>query len=145
MEPTAIDNQITNCYVDAYLCVKLHDAGMTAPTTHFWKTIDQKFYLETFVFDDDDYYKNLLELNSVNPQFAIPAFSLTDCEKVLPPYMLTREDEDGYKLGLSTLYTAEICKAERMPDVFAKMVLQGIKKSFLSVDKINKILSLIQN
>lgn len=138
-----IETSRTSCFVSPKICNDLVVAGLCAETAYKWKVYNDIAKLSTHVFDLDNYYEEGFQAQDfINPpRIVLPAYSIKDVEKLLPiGYLLTISD-NGYEASLSSLYPGESCKAERMPDVFAKLLLQTIRYNYVSLKEINLILS----
>lgn len=134
----------TECFVAPELCSHLMMAGLYPDTAFKWRIYRDEVKLTTFIYDEDDYYadsvKNLDYMRP--PELTIPGYSLTDVEKILPKgYFLTLNDDSNYEISLSKDYNLESCKADRLPDVYAKMLLQCLRKRVMDIRKINSFLA----
>jgi len=133
-----IETQITDCYVSPNLCQQLVIAGFDIETAYSWKIFPTVCYIDvTQRFDPDDYYTALQEVEKLNPADCIlPAFSIKDCEKFLPELLLTTRQKE-YTASLTNLYSeVEEAVANRLPDVFAQLLLNALKKRAISIEKI---------
>jgi hypothetical protein len=128
-------------FVKPILCHELQAAGVQVKTIYQWVITNGLASLHTQIFDIDDYYqegyKHIMAVNP--PSHILPAFQIKDVEKLLPPYLLSR-DERGYELSLEKMYQMPSMNCDRMPDVFARMVLECLKQKVLKAEECVKVL-----
>lgn len=137
-----IETSRTNCFVSPNICKDLVVAGLTTETAYQWKIYYDVAKLSTFVFDLDNYCQAGSKATDFiyPPHEVLPAYSIKDVEKLLPIGYLLTITEKGYEASLSSLYPAESCKSDRMPDAFALLLLQSIRNRYVDLKKINLIL-----
>lgn len=135
-----IDDREHDCYVSPHICRQLVEAGFNIETTFKWKIFQTAVVLDIFrMHDPDEYYLSMEKFEKLNPpQYIFPAFTIKDCEKFLPDLLLTVEG-GVYKASLVSIYK-EVGEAisTRMPDAYAQLLLQALKKR--NVIDINKIM-----
>lgn len=138
-----IETSRTSCFVSPDLCKHLTDAGLTSESTYHWRIYNGIAKIWTYAFDPDDYYRDGHKLQNYASSSCIvlPAFSIKDVERVLPSGFLLTLTENGYEASLNDIYAGDSCTADRMPDVFAKLLLQSIQKRYVDLKKVNLILS----
>lgn len=138
-----IETSRTSCFVAPNICKHLTDAGLGTETAYQWKIYNDVAKLSTHVFDLDNYYEEGFKATDFiyPPQVVLPAYSIKDVEKLLPIGYLLTITEKGYEASLNSLYPGESCKAQRLPDVFAMLLLQSIRNRYVDIEKINLILS----
>lgn len=122
-----LDNPLCQCFVSPKLCKELYEAGMVGSLFYIWRTEKAVPELFTLAFDEDKYYlQGFNNLISINQLKFIPAYQVKDMEKLLPDYLLCKTNIE-YELSCSNLFQFDVEKNKRMPDVFAMMVLKGIR------------------
>lgn len=127
------DKPLYQCFVSPGLCSMLHDAGLKIQAPFCWRFTGTKACLFSLVFDEDHYYQQALEnINHIDQLVLIPAFQIKDMEKLLPDYMLTKNNVE-YELFCSSLFEFDVQKSNRLPDVFAYMVIKGIEQRKIDV------------
>lgn len=138
------DHPMYNCFVTPILCKDLLLAGLTKQTIYQWKIRDKVASLHTSAFDMDGYYKDALQVLDKYTDLILPAYSLKDVEGPLNDYLLTCSASGEYEVSLSTYYNLQSYKAPRLPDAFALLLYEAIRKGIISAEKINnKILQVI--
>lgn len=135
-------NQITDTpvlkdFVSPLLCEDLMYAGFALHATFSWKIYHDQVMLHTLAFDIDDYYKDgCAALDKITPPKKIlPAFTIKEIEPHLPDYCTCRVNK-MYEMSLDKNYYIEPIKAERLPDLFAFMMLMCIRKKVINPSKI---------
>ena len=139
------DSPIYQCFVTDSLCKDLHEAGLTPHTCYHYKVEGNRTTLCTYIFDHDDYYANgdkLLDQWGGNHHI-VPAYQLKDIEKILPGHYLLQRNEKGYELMLEDIYGLPAQTATRMPDVFALMIREGLKKRVIKLEHANAFITTI--
>ena len=132
---------IQQSYVGSALCRLLLAAGLEVTAPFCWDVTGKHAVLITNAFDEDGYYAAAIEAKKlVKDLVLVPAFQTGDMIKLLPDFMLTLNNNE-YELHCSSLFTLDIEKAQRLPDVFAKMVLRGIKERKIDVDNAIKMIT----
>jgi len=138
-----LDTSRTNCFVSPSLCKHLEDAGLSTHVQFHWKVYHGIAKLVTNAFDTDNYYaegERLADYASP-PNFVLPAYSIKDVERLLPVgYLLTCNETGKYEASLSDLYLCNSSVADRMPDAFALLLLEGLRKKVIDLKKLNAIL-----
>lgn len=134
------ENPLHSCFVYPALCKELFDAGFRAHATHQWFVYTREFILMTTAFDLDDYYagdmKMIKETNP--PDFIISAYTLKDCELHVPPFELSKSEHDIYQLCTERYFVQIGYVSEaRLPDVFGRYLVNGIKAKVLDLNKLN--------
>lgn len=135
-------------FVHPHICKDLTLCGLTT-TTHFdWYIRNNVVELVTFYWDADDYYYEAQKqiINVVNKPTILPAYTLSMMMELIPgPYSLIRDGMQCYELAIDNIWNCSEEKDVRLPDVFAKMVLQLYRKRILTANDCNaKIAQLIQ-
>ena len=140
MQKPLLENQLYSCFVSPNLCKELADAGYSASTTHRWKIYPSGVRLVTDAFDFDDYYSTGHRLSDsiYPPDYIVPAFTLKDCEKHLPPFQLTENEFGNYQVGTEKYFEEVGCVTEaRLPDAFGRYLLKVIKEKLIDLNKLN--------
>lgn len=141
MIQTFKETELTRCFVAPELCSHLLILGLYAKTAYTWRVYQKEVKLHTYVFDEDDYYKDGFEHESFiqPPELEFPAFSLKDLEIHLPLGWFSSLNDFGiYEIALSNKYEVEMCSASRLPDAYARMLLLCLRKKVLDIKEINK-------
>lgn len=128
-----------NLFVLPSICRQLEEAGVTHQLITWWKSNDITTSLETFFWDQDNYYMNddkAIDLASNATK--TPAYSIMDIEQLMPKDYSISKTQTHYELMVSNVWPVEMVVAERMADCFALMLLQLIIKRLVSVEEINK-------
>lgn len=138
MYPLQFDDPLYDCFVTPILCKDLAEFGMAKTTIYEWRIRNKVAMLVTRVFDQDNYYKDAIELiDQINPpDHVIPAYTIKDVEKGLPEYLLTHSESDGYEIGLAKIYDMDSQKAFRMPDAIALLLIEANRKGVVKINKI---------
>lgn len=128
-------------FVNPDLCKQLMHFGVTTNTSFHYRIFGPLITLNSYAFDHDDYYSIAdANLDQVIPVGIVPAYMLKDVERPLPSYLLSRQ-EKGYVLMCEHLYHLPEQSAARLPDVFALMLLQGIKQRVIKLNYANKLIA----
>lgn len=130
MPNTIQETDLHRPFVSTRLCQDLVDAGFTFKPTHRWLNYYEEWVLATDAFDSDGYYAT-----SINLLPEVPAFTGADCEKRLPDYVLSKLGR-CYYLNLRLFNRVPGIQSERLPDAFAEMLLECIKKGVIDVTKL---------
>lgn len=139
------NSPLYQCFVHPTLCRQLLEAGLTPHLPYHYRITDCSTELNTYAFDKDDYYAEgdkLLDRWGGNLVY-LPAFQLKDVEKCLPGHYLVQHNEQGYTLMLENIYHIPEQLDQRLPDVFARAVLEGIRARVIRVDYVNQLISTI--
>ena len=127
--------------VSPHLCQRLQRFGVTANTSFHYRLTAGITEINSYAFDKDDYYvKADANVNFISGVGIVPAYTLKDVEKALPPYLLTRQ-ENGYLLVCDNIYGLPEQTAQRLPDAFAQMLLAGIKDRLIKVEYTNRLIT----
>lgn len=134
---------LNDCYYQSFvapgICEQLVSAGLQVDTPFFWVFKGRMAELYSYAFDKDNYYVQAdANVNFISNIIKVPAYQIMDMQKLLPDFILTRAD-NSYKLNCSTLFEGPIT-TERMPDVFASMVLKAILHRKIDLYEASKIL-----
>lgn len=124
------------------LCSLLDEHGVTCHNSFYWKEINNSLFIESRAFDYDNYYENCKDIiHKITRSNIVPAFSITDLEQFLPPYLLEKTSVNNqYKLLLDEEYKIEVY-GNKLADMFANAILLMIEKKMISTDQINKQLN----
>ncbi len=123
-----LESSLHQSFVSPSICIQLLDAGLNIKAPFCWHVLGtNKFKLFSLAFDEDSYYtasyNAAMQLNAIS---LVPAFQIMDMVKLLPDHLLNRNNNE-YELSCSSLFSFEVEKGTRMPDVYAAMVLKGIQ------------------
>lgn len=128
-------------FVKPLLCNELLVAGLHVKTNYLWVVNESIADLFTDAFDPDNYYKDSFSLLAAfkNASNILPAFQIRDMERLLPPYLLSKSCA-GYELSLERMYDMPTITGDRLPDVYAMMVLECLRKRLLTAELCIKLL-----
>ncbi len=129
-----------DAFVHPMICKDLLLCGVTDRTHFDWYLNGNVANLVTFYWDADDYYsKPQEEINKTNRTRILPAYSQMMMMELIPgPFSFIRDERNGYELAVDAIWNCEPVTGKRLPDVFANMVLQMIRKRILYADTINE-------
>ena len=133
-------NHLLNAFVSPIYSVYLKDIGLKIDTPYFWQVNNGLAELHTHVFDMDEVYKQAFaNQQAVANAFGvttsiIAAFTVADMEKLLPDYFLSC-NTGTYTLTCDKMWALQDETSNHLPDVFAMMVLQCIRKKIVSIEK----------
>lgn len=128
-----MDSTIYQDFVKPSLCIDLMNAGLLPFTAFKWRVNGNSTQLHTILFDLDNYYlEGFQHLDIIDKPTYLKAFQVKDMEKLLPDYMLTRNN-NIYELHCSNLFDMAVETADRLPDVFAITVLKAIKHKKINI------------
>lgn len=134
------ETELTRDFVSPKYCKILAEFGLYENTLYQWKVYGDFAKIITTAFDYDDYYERAIRVtDSLNPpDMTLPAYKLKDVEHHIPKdYCLSFTKDYDYVLMPSSLWNVEGCSAIRMPDVFAKHLVDCLRNKIISLDKIN--------
>ncbi|HRN80180.1 MAG TPA: hypothetical protein PKY29_04320 [Ferruginibacter sp.] len=130
-------NPLHNNFVQPELCIALTQAGVSPRTLYTWKLRGFIAELHTLCFDPERIYEQMeANIEFIHRKPAYPAFSISDVENMLPDFYLERSAIGDYHLNCDNMYGLEQCTHKRLPDVFALMVLQAIKRRVISPEAV---------
>lgn len=138
------ETSATANFVAPVYCKQLVDLGLSPRVLYYWKVFGDHAELITHSFDLDKYYIDGMRAQDfvTPPDLILPAYSIKDVEKLLPKdYLMMFTAACEYIVAPGNIYEVEGCTADRMPDAFAMMLIQYIKKRALDLNKINLIIS----
>jgi hypothetical protein len=148
ISPDNFNKPPMDVFVHPLICKNLLIYGLTDRTHFDWYLHGNVADLVTFYWDADGYYlKPQEEINKVNRPTIIPAYSqIMMMELIAGPFSLIRDEcNGGFELAVDAVWNCDPVFDKRLPDVFAGMVLQMIRKRILYADSINeKIKELIK-
>ena len=123
----SINDLLYRNFVMPVYCKLLQNEGLDLELPFFWKLYDGPM-LKSYAFDREDFYKlNDRRIDSVNPHMGIvPAFQINELCVLLPDYYMSKEN-GLFSIALSSLYSVPFIKDTRLPDAYARLVLELIK------------------
>jgi hypothetical protein len=133
--------------VSPHLCRQLVENGISAPTTYKWRLFPDGWRVWTYAFDPCQLYKETDRALYMNfpehkPKETIPAFTTCDMARVIPGFLLSSACND-YELGLDEIFGNICVRDARIPDVFARAVIELLRMPQYNSEWINeKILSI---
>ena len=136
------NNPCYQSFVDPELSAQLWNLGLCAKTHFMWRTPGKgEVELYTNLFDVDGYYaQGVANLKYIKgPEYAFSAFQLGDMEKLLPDYTIDRVI-NKYTLCMENMWGIAPAESDRLPDVFAKMVLQLLEKNKIFIPRAMEML-----
>lgn len=133
------ENPLHSCFVNPDLCKQLFEAGFLARATHQWFVYSNEFVLMTNAFDLDNYYEEGFKMiQEASKPLIVPAYTLKDCELHVPPFELSKTEHDTYQLCTERYFVQIGYVSEaRLPDVFGRYLVNGIKAKVLDLNKLN--------
>lgn len=141
MNNNVINSSLYQDFVYPNICRALMEQGLKVNTVYKWRILNGQATLTTNAFDKDEYYiQGNKHTDAIEKPGYIQAFQIKDMEKLLPDYMLTRNNTE-YELHCSNLFDMEVEKANRLPDVFAITVLKAIESKKINVAHAIKVLN----
>lgn len=136
-----MDSTIYQDFVKPSLCIELMSAGLIPFTAFKWRVKKNDTQLRTILFDLDDYYiDGFNQLDIIDNPLYLKAFQIKDMEKLLPDYLLSRNN-NMYELHCSSLFNMDVETSDRLPDVFAITVLKAIQHKKINVESAIKIIN----
>lgn len=133
--------------VSPFLCEELliMDLDGTKTKKHYLIG-DKTVYLRDYHWDHAGFYRDTdqgyFEACGYPIRKAIPAFTIGDMMALLPPFMITKNGEYDYEASLDNLYSEiDVQRDRRAPDVLARLVIDMLKKGFLTAHMCNHMLS----
>ncbi len=128
-------------FVNPNICYRLMKLGLIINTAYKWRVVNEHGTLTTTIFDVDEYYiQGNKHTDAIEKPTYIQAFQIKDMERLIPDYMLTRNNTE-YELHCSSLFDMTVEKSNRLPDVFAIMVLKAIESKKIDVQQAITILT----
>ncbi len=128
-------------FVAPILCKDLMELGLTKSTAHSWKVINGDAFIFTEHYDPDGYYsaaQDLLDQNYCN--MVLPAYQVTDLEPLIGDF--THIAFGGQHEIFPLTYTMlGKTTAPRYCDAVAMLIISGLKKHILKLDKLNTLLT----
>jgi len=137
MHPTITDNKVFQNHVSPHLCEELKYAGFNPKPKYFWKVYEMAVLLTTYVFDNDEYYRDGDKaLDQMVPlKNKLPAFTVVEIESHLPDFCVCKVN-GKYEISLDQAYGVDATTSERLPDAFALMMLAAIRKRVIDTTKL---------
>lgn len=136
---TAITETIfSDEFVSPELSATLTHLGVTEKVPYKFK-IGKDFCIPyTNEFDTEGIYRQMdANLEVTGAMKTIPAYRVKDLERIFSAYSLSKKDVDHYQISMmhgTTLYNAT---SERMPDVFACLIIQILQQRKINVEDVN--------
>lgn len=126
-------------FVSPDLSATLYEMGITHKVPYSFK-IGKDFCIPfTYEFDTENIYRqmdaNVFITGGIK---TIPAYRVKDLERVFQGYTVTKKDTDHYQIAMShgiSMYTAS---SERLPDVFACLIIQLLQGKKVNINEINE-------
>lgn len=137
-----LDSPLYSGFVKPELCKLLFLAGITGHTPYHYRIVDGLAELNTYAFDRDDFYAQAMaNMDYVRAAEIVPAYQLKEVEKVLPDYLLCRNN-GAYEVTIDRMYEIHYCVVDRrLPDAFACMLLEAMKRRIIYPAKINELIT----
>jgi hypothetical protein len=137
MQESITDNSVVHNHVSPRICQELKYAGFSPKAKYFWKVYEMDTVLDTHLFDIDEYYKEGNEVidKLVPLKERLPAYTIKEIEKHLPDYCVCKFN-GKYEICIDKNYGVEAVVANRLPDAFALMMMECIRKRVIDLEKI---------
>jgi hypothetical protein len=121
------DSPIYQGFVQPMYCKMLLELGINTDTPFVWKKIPNgAVILFSLAFDEDDYYSHGQNIIQEFKPEILPAFQLMDMQRLLPDDWYMEKCNKLFRLICSAWDTGKITQGQRLPDVFAMMVVHGL-------------------
>jgi hypothetical protein len=139
MQTKITDNALFQNFVSPELCRDIVTAGFTAEVIFQWKIYPSEIQLFSKSFDEDSYYSDGSALiDSFHaPIMRVPAYTIKEMETELPAYCLCKDPNGMYIIMFDDAYQLPSCSDKRLPDAFAKGLIQAMKKRIVNLHKAN--------
>ncbi|MFC4261894.1 hypothetical protein ACFOWM_03325 [Ferruginibacter yonginensis] len=138
------NHPLFSSFVSPYLTKELWEAGIKPPTAFIWvPTSPTEMVLYSYLLDHDGYYRQAYaNVNFVTKIGELPysAFQLNDMNKLLPNYSFEKVG-NTYTLLLENMHQVNPVTGNRLPDVFAEMVIQLINTKKLDTATASKLIT----
>lgn len=134
---------LTRDLVSPTLCKQLAELGMRASAIAYtWRLFPDGWRIWTYQFDPCGLYKETdralyMQFPQAKPKEVIPAYTIGDMAQVIPGFLLSSACDD-FELSLDETYGNIYVRDDRIPDVFARAVIQLIGLRGYGIDYINK-------
>jgi hypothetical protein len=132
--------------VSPFLCEELLILGIDATLCQYQYLIgDHQIFLRNYQWDHAGIYREtdegFFEACGHKIRKTLGAFTGSDMEALLPPYMMVKDGMQDYKVSLDSWYdNIDIAQDRRAPDALARMVIDLLKKNVLKPAQCNQIL-----
>lgn len=109
MNQTSNERILEKDFASPKYCRNLALAGLDARLPFFWKIYGNSCFLNSYAFDKDGIYENRAATvdSLVPPTITLPAFSISDLDKVLPDYSVSRQN-NNYIVRIKSTETKEL-------------------------------------
>lgn len=138
------NNPLYRNFIDPNLCVKLLQAGLTAKASFLWVYAGTgKVQLYCNSLDPEGIYSQAISnIAFVDDETANPyaAFQIGDMLPVMPDFTMEKLG-DKYCIMVDAIWQRELVCADRLPDAFAKMVLELIKAKCIDIKTAIKLIN----
>ena len=143
-DKTPMHSPLYRNFIDPNLCVQLLRAGLLAKSSFLWVYAGKgKVQLYCNSLDPDGVYSQAISnIAFVDDETANPyaAFQIGDMLPVMPDFAMDKFG-DKYCIMVDTLWKIEPVCAERLPDAFAKMVLELIHAKRIDIKTAIKLIN----
>jgi hypothetical protein len=139
-----LDHPIYQSFVAPILCHELHTAGCTDQTPFYFKVSEvglAELHTDAFGEKEEDLEAAEHVMDEVFNVRRVPAYQIKDVEKTLPGELLLIRNEKGYTLVLESIYGIPEQTADRMPDVYAKALLTGLRRRLVQPAIVNHLMA----
>lgn len=133
--------------VSPFLCEELLILGLDATLCQYHYLIgDHQIFLRNYQWDHAGFYREtdqgFFEACGHKIKKTLPAFTGSDMEALLPPFMMLKDGMQDYKVSLDNWYdNIDIAQDRRAPDALARMVIDLLKNHVLTAPMCNQMLS----
>jgi len=136
------EQMIMRDIVSPHLCKQLYELGVSCDTAYTWRLFPDGYRLWTYAFDPCGMYKDTdralyMQFPGAKPKEIIPAFTAGDMENGIPGYLISKAFED-YELSLEATYGTLHVKDARLPDVFARCVVELLRMPGYGAEWVNQ-------
>jgi hypothetical protein len=123
-----LNSPLLQSFVCPELCLALATEGLKVCSPFRWLFANGTYSIHSFCFDHDEYYRQAMaNVDFVRQHITeCAAFQMIDMELLLPNYLLSNTNGE-YELMCEILFGMEPQRGNRLPDVFAAMVLKGLQ------------------
>ena len=139
MYTTIAETIFSDEFVSPELSATLMHLGITEKVPYKFRIGKDFCFINTYEFDTEGIYR-LMDANVEQTKgiAIIPAYRVKDLERVFSDYSLCKKGVDHYHISTTEGLTTYTAASERMPDVFASLIMQMIQGKKISVKEINE-------
>lgn len=126
-------------FVSPELSATLYHMGITNKVPYSFK-IGKDFCIPfTYEFDTENIYRQMDANVFITGGVAtIPAYRIKDLERVFESYSFNKKGTDHYQVSTTIRFKNYSASSERMPDVFACLIIQILQGKITTVKEVNE-------